>query len=104
MPSIVHEGVRYIQTRHAMLCKKCNTTIESKSRHDFVRCPCGAVALDGGIGPGNSVLGSLTDMEDKSVYRCVVNKKKTYLPADVLRSRFEEIQHRFEQSRNIETV
>lgn len=29
-------------------CKKCDTVIESKHRHDFVRCPCKAVAVDGG--------------------------------------------------------
>lgn len=29
-------------------CTKCNDVIESKHRHDFVRCSCGAVAVDGG--------------------------------------------------------
>jgi hypothetical protein len=29
-------------------CKKCNDIIESKYRHDFVNCTCGAIFLDGG--------------------------------------------------------
>ena len=29
-------------------CKKCGDIIESKTRHDFVSCKCGAVAVDGG--------------------------------------------------------
>lgn len=29
-------------------CKKCGDVIESKSRHDFKSCSCGAVAVDGG--------------------------------------------------------
>lgn len=29
-------------------CKKCGDTIQSKHRHDFVRCSCKAVAIDGG--------------------------------------------------------
>lgn len=29
-------------------CKKCGDIIESKTRHSFVVCKCGAVAVDGG--------------------------------------------------------
>lgn len=29
-------------------CKHCNDVIESKHQHDFVRCSCGAVFVDGG--------------------------------------------------------
>jgi hypothetical protein len=29
-------------------CTKCNDIIESKHRHDFVKCSCKAVAVDGG--------------------------------------------------------
>lgn len=36
-------------TRNAIRCKSCNTIIESKHRHDFVSCPCGAVFVDGGL-------------------------------------------------------
>lgn len=29
-------------------CRKCGTVIESRTRHEFVSCPCGAVSIDGG--------------------------------------------------------
>ena len=29
-------------------CAKCDDIIESKHRHDFVRCKCGAIFVDGG--------------------------------------------------------
>lgn len=29
-------------------CLYCLTMIESKSRHDFVLCSCGAIGIDGG--------------------------------------------------------
>ena len=35
--------------RNRICCKKCGDVIESKSRHDFVRCECGAIFVDGGI-------------------------------------------------------
>ena len=34
--------------RNAIQCKQCNAVIESAHRHDFVRCPCKAVFVDGG--------------------------------------------------------
>jgi hypothetical protein len=35
-------------TKNAIQCKLCKDIIESKSRHDFVKCKCGACAVDGG--------------------------------------------------------
>lgn len=29
-------------------CRKCGDIIESKYRHDFVKCKCGAIFVDGG--------------------------------------------------------
>lgn len=29
-------------------CKLCGDVVESKHRHDFVRCGCGEIAVDGG--------------------------------------------------------
>lgn len=29
-------------------CKLCKTVIISRSRHDFQRCKCGAISVDGG--------------------------------------------------------
>jgi len=35
--------------RNAVQCNSCNEIIESKHRHDFVKCSCGDVAVDGGL-------------------------------------------------------
>ena len=35
--------------RNAAECRKCNDVIESKHVHDFVRCSCGNLAVDGGL-------------------------------------------------------
>ena len=35
-------------TRNRCMCNKCGDVIESKHRHDFVRCKCGAIFTDGG--------------------------------------------------------
>jgi hypothetical protein len=58
MPSIEYAGRRYTQTRHAIQCKKCLDTIESKHKDDFKYCSCKAVGIDGGISAGNSILGN----------------------------------------------
>lgn len=34
--------------RNAIKCNLCGDVIESKGRHDYVTCSCGAVAVDGG--------------------------------------------------------
>jgi hypothetical protein len=34
--------------RNRAKCAKCDTIIESKHRHDYVSCKCGAIAVDGG--------------------------------------------------------
>jgi hypothetical protein len=84
MPSIIYGGVRYSQVRHAIQCKKCLETIESKYIHDFKYCSCGAVGIDGGISPGNRIIGQLEDMEDRSVYCAIVDKKKIWLPSQYI--------------------
>ena len=88
MPSIVYGGLRYRQTRHAIFCKKCLETIESKYVHDFRYCSCRAVGIDGGISDGNRILGELSDMEDRSMYCAIVNKKKVWLPQKVIEEHF----------------
>lgn len=37
-----------MQKRNAAICRKCNTRVESKYTHDFQRCRCGAIFVDGG--------------------------------------------------------
>lgn len=36
-------------TRNAARCNICGDTIESRHRHDFRRCSCGNVFVDGGL-------------------------------------------------------
>ena len=84
MSSIVYGGVKYRQIRHAIHCKKCFETIESKDINDFKYCSCGAVGIDGGISAGNRILGDLSDMEDRSMYCAVVQKKKIWLPQCII--------------------
>ena len=92
MPSIVYGGVKYTQVRHAIYCKKCLETIESKHRHDFKYCSCNAVGIDGGIDAGNHILGNLSDMEDRSIYCAIIEKKKIWLPQFVIEEHFQNRQ------------
>lgn len=48
-------------------CKKCGDIIESKSRHDFVTCKCGAVSVDGGHDYLRRCAQSLDLIEDLSI-------------------------------------
>lgn len=84
MPYIVYAGVKYIQTRHAVHCKKCLETIESNHIHDFKYCSCGAVGIDGGISAGNRIIGNVSDIENRSMYCAIVGKKTIWLPEFVI--------------------
>lgn len=88
MPSITYGGLKYDMFRHAIYCKKCKETIESKSIHDFKFCSCGAVGIDGGISSGNRILGDLSDMESRCMYRAIVDGKKVWLPQNIIESFF----------------
>jgi hypothetical protein len=66
-------------------------TIESKHAHDFNSCSCGAVGIDGGISAGNRILGNLFDMEDRSMYCAIVQKKKIWLPPSVIEAHFSSL-------------
>jgi len=35
--------------RNSAACRQCGDAIESKHRHDFVTCKCGAISIDGGL-------------------------------------------------------
>ena len=89
MPSIEYAGTRYTQTRHAIQCRKCLEIIESKHRHDFKYCSCRAVGIDGGISAGNRILGNLSDIENKSMYCAIVQKKKIWLPQIAIEEHFQ---------------
>lgn len=65
--------------KSAAYCKKCSTTIESKNRHDFKMCPCGAIGIDGGLEPGGTLSGNPDDMETRCVYAATVDGIVQYL-------------------------
>lgn len=52
-------------------CKKCGDVIESTHTHDFVRCKCGAIAVDG----GHDYLRRLGNPEDCEELSEVENEK-----------------------------
>ena len=84
MPYIIYGGVKYNQIRHAIYCKKCKDTIESKSIHDFIYCSCLSIGIDGGIEDGNRIIGNVSDMEDRRVYRAdITNNYKIWLSESV---------------------
>lgn len=80
MATIVYGGVKYTQVRHAIKCKRCEETIESSNDHDYKVCSCGSIGIDGGIGPGNRVLGDPAAMETRSLYCAFVGNKRFWLP------------------------
>ena len=89
MPSILYAGVKYIQRRHAIQCKKCLETIESNDIHDLKYCTCRAVGIDGGISDGNRILGNLSDIEDRRMYSAIIHKKQIWLPQFVIEGHFQ---------------
>ena len=80
MPHIIYGGLKYLLVRHAVYCKSCKNTVESKYGYDFKMCPCGLIGVDGGISDGNRVLGDLSMLEDRSMYRADINGKRFWLP------------------------
>jgi hypothetical protein len=74
---LVYGGVKYKKARHAVLCKICKETIEcsDKNVHDYKLCRCGSVGID-----NDRLIGSLENMEDRSVYCAKVAGKTIWLP------------------------
>jgi hypothetical protein len=88
MPHILYGGVKYVQIRHALFCKKCKQTIESKDVHEFSWCNCGSIGIDGGICDGNTLLGDSSYMETRSMYCALINKKVLWLPQEIIEQQF----------------
>jgi hypothetical protein len=74
---LVNGGVKYKKVRHAVLCRRCKETIESsdKHAHDYKVCACGSVGID-----NDRVIGTITNMEDRSVYCAKIAGKTIWLP------------------------
>ena len=72
---LVYGGVKYKKVRHAIMCKICKVTIESLHVHDYKLCACGLVGID-----NDRVIGSIMNMEDRSVYCAKVAGKTIWLP------------------------
>ena len=54
-------------------CLKCGDIIESRSRHDFVTCSCGAVSVDGGLDYLRRSFESEDCFEDLSVVETIAD-------------------------------
>lgn len=52
--------------RNRAKCNLCGDIIESKSRHDFVTCKCGACSVDGGHDYLRRLARSFDDFTDMS--------------------------------------
>lgn len=48
-------------------CKKCNETISSSHRHDFITCRCSAVSVDGGYDYLKRC-GDIENWEEQSIF------------------------------------
>jgi hypothetical protein len=86
MSLLIYGGIKYIQIRHAVFCKLCKDTVESKFIHDLKMCSCNSVGVDGGIIKGNRILGNLEYMEPRSVYCGFYNGKRILLPPEIIHS------------------
>jgi hypothetical protein len=93
MPSITYGGVKYIQVRHAIYCKHCKDTIESKINHEFKMCSCGSVGID-----SDRIIGSLENIEQRSIYCAYVNGKKLWLPQEIIESTHLNIVNKYKQN------
>jgi hypothetical protein len=80
---IKYGGVEYVQVRNAVHCKLCKDTIQSNHSRDFKMCICGSIGIDGGIEPGNRIIGDLENIESRCMYRAYVGKKLIWLPQHI---------------------
>ena len=62
-----------ILVRNAIRCNICGEEIESKHRHDFVTCKCGACSVDGGHDYLRRCFKSPDCFTDISIYKSAVD-------------------------------
>ena len=65
---ITYGGVVYKRVRHAIYCKICKETLESRGVHDFKMCTCGSVGID-----DERVLGDRINMESRKYHHQHLN-------------------------------
>ena len=95
MPSITYGGVKYIQVRHAIYCKLCKDTLESKT--GFKMCSCSSVGID-----SDRTLGSLENIEQRSIYCAHVNGKKLWLPQEIIESTHLNMLNKYKQNAKVQ--
>ena len=55
--------------RNAIQCNFCGEVIESTHRHDYVKCSCGRVAVDGGLASARrTFMGTKDDYTELAVF------------------------------------
>lgn len=59
--------------KNTIRCNYCGDVIESTYRHDYVKCSCGRVAVDGGR---DYLRRSFTNSPDDYTELSVINEKK----------------------------
>ncbi len=68
MRKIIHNRIR---------CNRCGSIIESTYRHNYVQCPCGKVAVDGGTDYlRRSYTGNPDDYTDLSEFENIPDDNK----------------------------
>lgn len=55
--------------KNRIKCNHCGDIIESKHRHDFVKCSCGKISIDGGLDYQRISFMDINDFLDLSVYK-----------------------------------
>ena len=65
--------------RNSAKCLECGDEIESVHRHDFVRCKCGGIFIDGGRDRWGTRAGAkdFAMFQNTSIYRAMTTKEVT---------------------------
>jgi hypothetical protein len=94
MSSLVYGGVKYIRVRHAIFCKLCKDTLESIT--GFKMCSCGSIGID-----DNRILGSLENIEPRSMYCAFINGKKLWLPQEIIETTHLNLLNKYKQNAKV---
>jgi hypothetical protein len=95
MPYIIYGGVKYFQVRHAIYCKCCKDTLDSIK--GFKICSCGLAGID-----DTRILGSLENIEQRSMYCAYIKGKKLWLPQEIIESTHLNLLNKYKQNDKVE--